>query len=713
MKKLILGAALIFAGTMVKAQSYAGFLSDNYSGVNSVIVNPANIVDSRFKTDINLIGFSAFFGNDYLGIKLKDISSDFNNLYDISKKTPLEENMLALNVDVMGPSFMFNIGEKNSVALFSRVRGFVNVNDINGVTLSKEGGFDEGESFSITEGDVSAATNLWAELGVSYARVLYNKEQHFLKGGLSLKYLQGLGNIYVNGKDITIDYNAVTDEVTTDGQLAYGQTNSLNSSNDDNGIHFNSANGFATDLGFIYEWRPNHSDYTSVDNKGNSIINKGVNKYKLKFGISITDLGSIKNNEGTQKVYDLSKTQDVDNFDGDDLEEALEDNFDLIGNPSQFSKIGIPTALHTNADWSINSNFYVNLNADISLVAKNKINSNRVLNELMLTPRFESKWLSVYSPLSIVQGVGFQWGAGLRAGPIYLGSGSILSTLVGQSAKSADVYAGFKIPVYQSKSKDKDKDGLIDELDNCPTVAGPLENNGCPWEDTDGDGVLDKDDSCPNEAGPKENKGCPWKDTDGDGILDKDDACPNEAGSIENKGCPDTDGDGIIDKEDRCPNEAGSIENKGCPDKDGDKVVDIDDDCPEVAGPVTNKGCPEVTEEVQKQLNDYARTILFDTGKSSIKAESTSVMVDIIQILTEYPNANFTVEGHTDSVGSEISNQKLSEARANSVRDFLINKGILPNRLTAIGYGEEKPIASNTTNNGRKQNRRVEINLIK
>ena len=162
-------------------------------------------------------------------------------------------------------------------------------------------------------------------------------------------------------------------------------------------------------------------------------------------------------------------------------------------------------------------------------------------------------------------------------------------------------------------------------------------------------------------------------------------------------------------------NEAGPAENKGCPwpDKDGDGVLDKDDACPDVAGTVANNGCPEVTEEVQKQLNDYARTILFDTGKATLNPETTSVFVDIIRILNEYPNSKFTVEGHTDSVGSEKLNQSLSEKRAHAVRDFLIQEGINGSRLTAIGYGESKPIASNNTRSGRKQNRRTEINLVK
>ncbi len=258
---------------------------------------------------------------------------------------------------------------------------------------------------------------------------------------------------------------------------------------------------------------------------------------------------------------------------------------------------------------------------------------------------------------------------------------------------------------------DTDGDGIYDKDDACPEVAGLEAFNGCP--DTDGDGIEDGKDSCPNEAGSKEMNGCP--DTDGDGIADKDDACPNEAGLAALAGCPDGDGDGVADKDDECPTEAGPAENKGCPwpDQDGDGVLDKDDQCPDVAGTVANKGCPEVTEEVQKQLNEYARTILFDTGKATLNPSSTAVFVDIIRILNEYPNAKFTVEGHTDSVGSESLNQSLSEKRANSVRDFLIAEGVASDRLTAIGFGESKPIATNDNKAGRQQNRRTEINLVK
>ncbi|WP_242203138.1 OmpA family protein [Aestuariivivens insulae] len=258
---------------------------------------------------------------------------------------------------------------------------------------------------------------------------------------------------------------------------------------------------------------------------------------------------------------------------------------------------------------------------------------------------------------------------------------------------------------------DTDGDGIYDKDDACPDVAGLEAFNGCP--DSDGDGIEDSKDDCPNEAGAAEFNGCP--DSDGDGVADKNDNCPSVAGLKSLAGCPDADGDGVTDGDDSCPNTAGPAANKGCPwpDTDGDGVLDKDDKCPDVKGTVANNGCPEVTEEVQKTLNEYAKTILFDTGKSTIKSQSEEVLKDIIGILNEYPTAKFTVEGHTDSVGSEKLNQSLSEARALSVKDYLVKNGVDEFRLSALGYGESKPIDTNKTRAGRANNRRVEINLAK
>ena len=259
--------------------------------------------------------------------------------------------------------------------------------------------------------------------------------------------------------------------------------------------------------------------------------------------------------------------------------------------------------------------------------------------------------------------------------------------------------------------KDTDGDGIYDKDDACPEVAGLKEFNGCP--DTDGDGIIDGNDACPDVFGLAALNGCP--DTDGDGIADKDDACPEVAGLASLKGCPDTDGDGITDKDDKCPTVAGPKENAGCPwpDTDGDGVLDKDDACPAVKGTVANKGCPEVSAEVIKQLNEYGKTILFDSGKSTFKKQSYTVLKSVTDILKEYPNSNFMIEGHTDSDGSNALNQTLSENRAAAVRNYLIENGISTDRLKSTGYGETKPIASNKTAKGKAENRRVEISLIK
>jgi outer membrane protein OmpA-like peptidoglycan-associated protein len=265
--------------------------------------------------------------------------------------------------------------------------------------------------------------------------------------------------------------------------------------------------------------------------------------------------------------------------------------------------------------------------------------------------------------------------------------------------------------VFKFGGKDTDGDGIYDVNDECPETPGLPEFNGCP--DTDGDGIEDRNDACPNTPGLPEFNGCP--DTDGDGIPDPQDACPTVAGLAALNGCPDADGDGIADGEDACPNEAGPKANNGCPyeDRDGDGVLDKDDACPDVPGTVANNGCPEVTVEVIKEINEFSKTILFDYDKATIRQESYSALQSIADIMKEYPNTVFHIEGHTDSRGSDSYNMKLSKERAASVMNYLTTIGMPANRLTSEGYGEERPVATNNTAAGRQQNRRVEISLQK
>ena len=269
-------------------------------------------------------------------------------------------------------------------------------------------------------------------------------------------------------------------------------------------------------------------------------------------------------------------------------------------------------------------------------------------------------------------------------------------------------FAGF---IFKFGGKDTDGDGIYDREDACPEVAGLKIYKGCP--DTDGDGIVDASDACPDAAGSVAMNGCP--DTDGDGVADKDDSCPEVAGLKALKGCPDTDGDGITDLSDKCPNLKGPKENAGCPwaDTDGDTVLDKDDKCPTVKGTLANNGCPEVSEEAVNKLNEYAKTILFNSGKASFQKQTLPVLVSITSILKEYPTAKFSLEGHTDSTGKPATNLVLSKERAAAVKNYLVENGIAADRLTSEGYGDTKPIESNKTAKGKAANRRVEVKLVK
>ncbi len=245
-------------------------------------------------------------------------------------------------------------------------------------------------------------------------------------------------------------------------------------------------------------------------------------------------------------------------------------------------------------------------------------------------------------------------------------------------------------------------------------------------QDTDGDGLNDDVDKCPKDPedkdGYQDEDGCPDPDNDGDGILDAADKCPLDPEDIDkfedDDGCPepDNDQDGLADKIDKCPDNAedkdGFEDEDGCPDPDNDKdaVLDPVDKCPNEYAQ-TPDGCPQKYKlvVVTSEKIEIKQTVYFDFMKAKIKPVSFPLLDEVAQALQDNPNIKVEVQGHTDSVGDDKFNMKLSQWRAESVKKYLVSKGVAEDRMTAKGYGETVPIADNRTSDGRDQNRRVEF----
>ncbi|MGA1227188.1 MAG: DUF5723 family protein [Tamlana sp.] len=450
--------ALLVAFVDAKAQSFVGFLTENYSGVNSVIANPAYIVDSRFNTDINIFGFSVFGGNDYYNLNIIKAFKDDNYDFDANARlSPKVNNNGEANIDFFGPSFMFNINKNNSIALFTRARSFININGINGRGLYD---IDKNisEDFLVTDDEFNAFGQAWAEIGLSFASVLYNDMDDFIKGGISLKYLRGGGSAYVAASNLSVYYDeggtalpggGTTGSVSSTGDVIYGRFDDFEAYNYDYKFPIN-ARGLGIDIGFVYEWRPRYGKYKPTKVWPERFDFKDYNKYKLRLGFSVTDIGYINYANGIEDVFDVTNNNvsEAAIYSQYDLYSFLSNLYSLTSTSVGY-RAKLPTALHLNADWSFTNRFYLNVNMDLSVWSKINWRANKITNMVSVTPRYESSWLSFYTPISLVQYSGLQVGTGLRLGPLYIGSSSLFTNLLSNKSKGSNFYVGFKIPILQ------------------------------------------------------------------------------------------------------------------------------------------------------------------------------------------------------------------------------------------------------------------------
>jgi outer membrane protein OmpA-like peptidoglycan-associated protein len=772
----------------VKAQ-FLGIRSSNFGGITNVNYNPA-IADARYKVDINLFTVDWTASNSYLGKANKPFNfKNFDDETDLAEKLNGKKKFGYMSMTMQLPSFLVAFGKNRSnnqaIGFSTHVNSVTNVDNLEEALARNirwgwgQNAFNHIGNFVTPDfrdaSGISVKSMVWADMGVTYSRVVLDKDKHFLKVGGTLKIIKGLAAMYAYSDNFKYRFDALDTINIQDTRIHAGATQNLDYFYSDNG-EFTASTFFqkdvfsnriskwsaAGDIGLVYEFRKNKESYKySMDCQ--DLYYNDRDKHFLQVGFSVVNIGRINYTKYRQvNDYYIQNLRSGDPFDQNTLlNDWKAESGNVVDSSSTSFKMWLPTTINVWADVNIIKGFGVNVAAQINPIPMKKQNVHQ-LSIVSVTPHYDMKWFGAYMPVAVDQFGNVQWGIGLRAGPLYIGSQDFFSYLMKKSRRDFNIQAGLKISIPNRTAKDKDKDGIsnkkdlcpeqkgvcpdgcpdrdgdgiLDAEDKCPDTPGKKELQGCP--DRDDDGIIDMEDECPDQAGLLQFKGCPDRDSDkvadkddkcpdtpgkvelqgcpdrdNDGVTDAEDKCPDVAGDKAHDGCPDTDGDGLYDNEDKCPTVKGPRENAGCPypDTDGDGVLDKDDACPTVKGPKENKGCPVIEEKVKKVLLK-ARSIQFETGKAVIKPVSYAILNEVAKILKDYPYYNVNIEGHTDDVGKEDFNLKLSQDRAKSALDYLTKQGVDQSRMTSSGFGESKPIATNKTAAGRSQNRRVEFNLV-
>lgn len=456
------------------AQDFPGYRAGNYTGVNGVFFNPANIADSRYRWDLNLFSLNTSLANNNASFKLKDLSNSFD---EDSIKTQLFGDKAGpasgmLSVNLVGPSLMFNAGKKTSIALTTRARTIVNIKDIDGKLANKlvsDVNDDSDLPYTISSNEnMAMSVNGWTEFGVSVGRVLADEGKHFFKGGISLKYLAGAanGHLYINKLNATLNHDGVADDYYLNngsGSIGLGFGGVRISDDLDAGelLSFEST-GFGGDIGFVYEFRPDFESYKSSDNKWR----RDENKYKLRVGVALLDVGSMKYKKDMERsgAYDIAITG-AERFYTSELDDVELDEYNdfFTSRPQYFTpkasnieediKVALPTTLQLDVDYHIHRGFYVSAAGQFALSKMDsKPQNSQYYNGFTLTPRFEGKGIGIYVPVNYNDLTELNAGLSLRLGPLFVGSGSVLTALMGDS-KQADVHIGLRVSSLQKKTK--------------------------------------------------------------------------------------------------------------------------------------------------------------------------------------------------------------------------------------------------------------------
>ncbi len=697
MKRILTCIIIVLTISTAKSQEFLGVRQSNFSGILGLDYNPASIADNRMKVDILLFGFyfqgynnHAYFNPKYMpggwlssfdsnnpqsnawmndSTLQKFVSSDSLSFFpraqylEFSDGGKTRSAILQTEVDVL--NFMISINHKRSIGFQIKNRTFLNIDNATTDLIhlaSNNWNYQQLFNLSLKDQNLNLSMNTWNEYNLAYAQTIKDDNQHFWKVGGKLKFLQGIGSFYFNTENV--DYSIKNDTTANflSGDFDYGYSDNLggyiepaSGSNEgfSSGELFKKYSnlGFGADLGVVYEYRPDYQKYKYDMDGKTDLWRKDLNKYKLRIGAAINDMGGMRYRKGPLSRNFTLQTGlfDLQEFDGVQGFRSLDSTLVRLSHngavafraDDQQFFMNLPTHANLDVDYNIWKNIYANYYMRVNLLFYKDKNAVHYPTSYAVTLRWDQRWFGVSVPISYNGIASFRYGLGLRIGSLVIGTGDLKPIFApGKDTKlsGADIYFALKIPILNPKPKDKDHDNVSNKKDKCKNVPGVWAFMGCP--DTDHDGIQDSEDDCPLDSGIVQFKGCP--DTDKDGIMNKLDSCVTVPGLAKFYGCPDTDEDGIMDKEDDCPEIQGLLEFKGCPDTDKDGLKDSEDRCPSIPGPISNKGCPLKLLQIIDSLNVVSETDTMTVDKTKfsfnqLHAEK-SCLFELITTDDTYPD---------------------------------------------------------------------------
>ncbi len=460
-------------------QGWIGLANSNYGGTNNVYVNPSGLADARHKVYLNVGAVDFNFYNTYLQLDLPAPAREFIDGTRNLRKDYLNEQLsggtkfASITTELRLASLQLALGPRQGLALTNRVRGFVQVSNVseNLARLSRYG-LAEADRLGLAnhlleDNSFNISVGAYHEFALSYGRVLTANQVHFWKVGGTVKYLVGLGGGYLLNDGTQYQVYGRDSIQLQNRNLSYGFVNPRYYQQDGFGAGTlygsqRAGSGLGFDAGVTYEWRPNFEKYQARTG-GTDVVDPSRNKYRLKVGLALTDVGAITYSSSqyvrqaqlaNRRTVQLGQLDTLKINSAEDIGPNVEKLVGLSSQSTRF-KSYLPTTLRLTADYRLLNHIYASLLWTQNVLPAATIGL-RSISSLALTPRIEFSRAEVAMPIILANNYQkLQLGAMVRLGPLFIGSDNLGGLFSLTTTTGADLYFGMGLALHQHRPKQK------------------------------------------------------------------------------------------------------------------------------------------------------------------------------------------------------------------------------------------------------------------